>query len=63
MDLYMNEESVGRMWSDTSPTGQAGNMVALELQEAHSVSVRLGTAGCTLHGSDKFNTFTGFKLE
>ena len=60
-DLYKNEESIARMWSDSN--GQGGNMFVLELQEADSVSVRCSNGGCTLNGSEMYNTFTGFKIE
>ena len=63
LDLYKNEESIGRMWSATNPTGQGGIMVALELQEVETVSVRSSIAGCTLNGNEMYNTFTGFKIE
>ena len=64
LDLYKNEEFVGRMWSDaTGPIGQGGNMFVLELQEADSVSVRSTyTVACTLNGDQMYTTFTGFKI-
>ena len=64
LGFFKNENLIGRMWSDAiGPAGQGGNMVALELQEADSVSVRSCNAVCTLNGNEMYNTFTGVKIE
>ena len=64
--LYKNEESIACMWSDSTgaATGQGANMVALELHEADTVSVRSDYPdACSLFGDEMYNTFTGFKIE
>ena len=66
LDLYKNEQAIGRMWSDCSnaPHGQGGNMFVLELQDADTVSLRSTYPEvCTVQGEEMYNTFSGFKIE
>ena len=60
--FYRNEEQIGQVFSRASALVHGSNMFLLELSEADTVSMRAASS-CTVHGSNNFSTFSGFRMD
>ena len=61
LDFYKDSEKIGTAYSRHSPDSSGSNMYLLELHEADTVFMRAAN-GCTMYGSNNYNTFSWFKI-
>ena len=60
--ITKNADEIGQAYINHPFRSTGTNMFVLELEEADLVSVIIVASGCRLYGNEKYNSFSGFRI-